>query len=145
MVQYVQAVLRNALESSLRDELVAPNVAKLIKVKTPTYDVGRGLTIEQARGLLQAAKGDRLQALYVPLFNSVCALPRCSVFDGWTSISRQGRSRSRRHQRVEGQLRLLPPKTKHSKRTVPLPTPCVEPLKSHRVAQDRERLAKGQD
>ena len=30
---------------------------------------------------------------------------------------------------------VLPPKTKHSKRTVPLPTPCVDALRFHRVAR----------
>ncbi|MGZ6791091.1 MAG: tyrosine-type recombinase/integrase [Mycobacteriaceae bacterium] len=44
-------------------------------------------------------------------------------------------------QRVEGELRFMPPKTRHSRRTVPLPAPCVEALRRHRVAQDRERLA----
>jgi integrase len=48
-------------------------------------------------------------------------------------------------QRVDGRLQFLPPKTRHSHRTLPLPAPCVEVLKSHRASQGRERLAKGRD
>ncbi|MDX6367122.1 MAG: hypothetical protein QOK30_2198, partial [Nocardioidaceae bacterium] len=146
MVQYVHAVLRNALESALRDELVARNVAKLVKVKTPTYDVGRGLTIEQARGLLQAARGDRLQALYV--LAVYLGLRRAEVLGlRWSDVDLEAETLqvAQTLQRVGGELRFLPPKTRHSKRTVPLPTPCVEALRSHRVAQDCERLARGQD
>jgi integrase len=46
-------------------------------------------------------------------------------------------------QRVEGSLQLLPPKTRHCRRTVPLPPPCVEALRQHRARQDREHLALG--
>jgi integrase len=146
MVQYVHAVLRNALESALRDELVARNVAKLVKVKTPTYDVGRGLTIEQARRLLQAARGDRLQSLYV--LAVYLGLRRAEVLGlRWLDVDLEAETLqvAQTLQRVEGELRFLPPKTKHSKRTVPLPANCVEALRSHRVAQDRERLARGGD
>lgn len=46
-------------------------------------------------------------------------------------------------QRVNGELRFQPPKTRHSRRTIPLPSPCLEALRAHRVAQGRERLATG--
>ena len=62
-IQQTHAVLRNALQSAMRDELVTRNVAKLVQVKTPTYEVGRGLSVEQARTLLQHTRSDRLHAL----------------------------------------------------------------------------------
>ncbi len=46
-------------------------------------------------------------------------------------------------QRVGGVLRFQPPKTRHSRRTIPLPAPCLEALRAHRVAQGKERLAAG--
>ena len=64
-VQQVHAVLRNGLQSAMRDELVVRNVAKLVQVKTPRYEVGRGLSVAQARTLLEGALDDRLFALYV--------------------------------------------------------------------------------
>jgi len=66
-VQQVHAVLRNGLQCAMRDELIVRNVAKLVQVKTPTYAVGRGLSVEEARALLRGARGERLYALYVPL------------------------------------------------------------------------------
>jgi integrase len=42
-------------------------------------------------------------------------------------------------QRVGGALRLVPPKTEGSRRTVPLPPPCVEALREHKRRQFRER------
>ncbi|HYH31389.1 MAG TPA: site-specific integrase, partial [Pseudonocardia sp.] len=58
-VKYVHAVLRNALGNAEREELVMRNVAKLVKVPTPRYKVGKGLTVAQAKTLLEAAKGTR--------------------------------------------------------------------------------------
>ena len=49
MVQSIHAVLRNALESAVREEVIPRNVAKLVKVTTPKYTVNRGLTVAQAR------------------------------------------------------------------------------------------------
>ena len=45
-IQQTHAVLRNALQSAMRDELVVRNVSKLVQVKTPRYEVGRGLSVE---------------------------------------------------------------------------------------------------
>lgn len=46
-------------------------------------------------------------------------------------------------QRVGGRLQVLPPKTRTSRRTIPLPGPVVDALKAHKVAQNKERLAAG--
>jgi integrase len=46
-------------------------------------------------------------------------------------------------QRVGGKLQLKAPKTRKSRRTVPLPPPVVEALKAHKIAQGKERLAAG--
>lgn len=48
-VQQVHAVLRNGLQSAVRDELLGRNVAKLVQIKTPRHEVGRGLSVDQAR------------------------------------------------------------------------------------------------
>jgi len=45
MVQSIHAVLRNALESAVREELIPRNVAKLVRVPAPRYKVNRGLTV----------------------------------------------------------------------------------------------------
>jgi site-specific recombinase XerC len=65
MVQLAHAVLRNALEQAVREELIPRNVAKLVRPPAPRYRIGRGLSVDQARQLLDAARGDRFAALYV--------------------------------------------------------------------------------
>ncbi|WP_256255896.1 hypothetical protein [Actinomadura madurae] len=59
MIQFVHAVLRNALQTAVRDEIIPRNVAKLVTVTTPKYGVNRGLTVDQARDVLKAAKDER--------------------------------------------------------------------------------------
>lgn len=143
-VQEAHAVLRNALQSAMRDELVVRNVAKLVQVRTPRYEVGRGLSVEQARTLLRETKPDRLHALYV--LAVYLGLRRGELLGlQWSDVDLEEESLQvvRTLQRVDGELRFQPPKTRTSRRTVPLPAPCVEALKAHRVAQGKERLAAG--
>ncbi|MGZ6791092.1 MAG: hypothetical protein ACXVGQ_14390, partial [Mycobacteriaceae bacterium] len=77
---------------AVRDEAIPRNVARLVQVNTPTYEVGRGLSVTQARSLLTAAKGERLEPLYVLAvhlcscwpYTSGCAGASCSVSAGTT-------------------------------------------------------------
>ena len=86
-IQQTHAVLRNALQSAMRDELVVRNVAKLVQVKTPRYEVGRGLSVDQARTLLRRSQSDRLHALYVLAVYLGLRRGSCSGCAGraWTS------------------------------------------------------------
>jgi hypothetical protein len=47
-VQQAHSVLRNALHSAMREELIFRNVASLVRVPAPAYRVDRGLSVEQA-------------------------------------------------------------------------------------------------
>lgn len=146
LVQQVHAVLRNALQAAVREELIGRNVAKLVQVAGPEYDTNRGLSVEQARKLLVAARADRLHALYVLAL--YLGLRRGELLGlRWVDVDldRAVLHVRRSLQRVGGELRLVPPKSRRSKRTVPLPGVCVEALRDHRDAQDRERVAAGED
>ena len=143
-VQQAHGVLRNALEHAVRDEFVLRNVARLVQVKTPRYDIGRGLSVDQARSLLKATKRDRFHALYV--LAVYLGLRRGELLGlRWADIDLDERTLTVRHtlQRVNGDLIFKEPKTRSSRRTVPLPGPCVEALKSHAAKQAAERLAAG--
>jgi integrase len=142
--QQTHAVLRNALQSAMRHEVVVRNVAKLVQVRTPRYEVGRGLSVEQARRPLDRTKSDRLHALYVLAI--YLGLRRGEVLGlRWANVDLDQEFLQVTHtlQRVDGELRFQPPKTRTSRRTVPLPSPCVKALRGHKVAQDKERLAAG--
>ena len=143
-VQFVHAVLRAGLQNAMRDELVTRNVAKLVQVPAPQYEVGTGLSPEQARKLLGAVRSDRLSALYVVAV--YLGLRRGELLGlRWEDVDLDAETLQvvRTLQRVDGRLQLLPPKTRTSRRTVPLPAPVVEALRVHKVAQGKERLAAG--
>ncbi|WP_046469412.1 tyrosine-type recombinase/integrase [Allosalinactinospora lopnorensis] len=140
MVQSIHAVLRNALESAVREEIIPRNVAKLVKVSPPRYGVNRGLDVPQAKRLLKVAREDRFHALYVL---ALCLGLRRGELLGlrWADIDLEaGRLEVvQTLQRVGGRLQLVPPKTDDSSRTVPLPDLCVEALREHRNRQFAER------
>lgn len=139
MIQSIHAVLRNALESAVREEIIPRNVARLVKVAAPKYSVNRGLTMRQARAVLDAAGGLRLEALYVlALF---LGLRRGELLGlGWEDLDLDGGKLEVVHtlQRVGGSLRLVAPKTEDSSRTVPLPEICVDALRQHLARQEVE-------
>ncbi len=140
MVQSIHAVLRNALESAVREEILPRNVARLVRVPAPRYKINRGLTTPQARATLRAAAGHRLEALYVlALF---LGLRRGELLGlRWQDVDLDGAKLEvvQTLQRVGGALRLVPPKTEDSAQTVPLPPLCVEALREHKRRQFAER------
>ncbi|MGL5823604.1 MAG: site-specific integrase, partial [Nocardioides sp.] len=143
-VQFVLAVLRAGLQNAVRDELLGRNVAKLVQVAAPEYDVGQGLAPDEARQLLIAARSERLYALYV--LAVYLGLRRGELLGlQWEHVDLEAETLqvAQTLQRVGGELLLKAPKTRKSRRTVPLPPPVVEALRAHRAAQGRERLAAG--
>lgn len=147
LVQQVHAVLRNALQAAVREELIQRNVAKLVQISGPTYEVKRGLTIDQARKLLVAARLDRsLYALYVLAL--YLGLRRGELLGlRWEDVDLDAGSLEVRRtlQRVGGELHAVTPKTRTSRRTVPLIGLCIEALADHREHQKEEARQAGKN
>lgn len=144
MVQSIHAVLRNALQNAVREELIVRNVARLVQVPTPSYDTGKGLSVAQARLLLRESAADRLHALYVLAL--VLGMRRGELLGlRWDAVNldRETLTVERSLQRAGGELRLVEPKTKTSFRTIPLPPIVVKALTEHRERQAQERAAAG--
>ena len=109
-------------------------------VSPPRYKVNRGLTVQQAKATMAAAAGHRLSALYVLAL--YLGLRRGELLGlRWQDIDLDEAKLEIVHtlQRVGGTLRLVPPKTEDSARTVPLPPPCVEALRAHQQQQGAEQ------
>lgn len=139
-VQYVHAVLRNALSCAWREELVSRNVAQLVKVPTPKYKVGKGLPVEQAKKLLAAAKGSRWYPLYVTA--ATLGLRHGELLGlRWQDIDFEDRTLTvaQTVARADGRLYLGPAKTAGSEATIPLPKVTRRVLLEHQIAQEAER------
>ena len=155
-LQIAHNVLVRAIRQAERDDLVARNVAAL--VKPPKGQLGgrpsKSLTLEQAIALMAAAEGTRLEAyIAVSLLTGlrteeVRALRWDHIVawaDGqWQPASEAGFDHEQlavfvwRADRAGGDT-----KTPNSRRTLALPRRCVEALREHRAQQAEDRLAAG--
>ena len=106
---------------------------------------GRSLTVEQAQTLLEAARGDRLEALYVVLVS--LGLRRGEALGlQWSDLDLDVQSLMRIERalkRERGKLVLGELKTASSRRTLHVPSPVLDALRAHRRRQRAERLAIG--
>lgn len=149
-IKVLHAVLHRAMDQAVKWGLVSRNV--LDAVETPKVETKefRPLTLEETQKFLDAAREDRLYALYV--LAVTCGL-RFGELLGlkWEDVDLEGRRLT-----VKNQLRwlpgpegkaepcLIPPKTQKSRRTVPLPDIAVFALKRHKTEQAKERLRAGE-
>ncbi|MEV4536952.1 site-specific integrase [Asanoa sp. NPDC049518] len=139
-IQFVHAVLRNALQHAMREELISRNVAKLVRVPAPRYKVGKGLSVDQVRKILSATAGHRLHALYVVA--ATMGLRRGELLGlRWSDLDLdEGTLRIQQTvQRVAGKLHLLDAKTEDSEAVLPLPDVTWLTLLEHQERQPVER------
>jgi integrase len=139
-VQIIHATLHKALKQAVAWTLVPRNVAEAATPPRPVRKEITPLTGEQARSLLEAARGDRLEALYVLAV---------------TTGMRQGELLGLRWEDVDLRCGILkvnrsvyegvasPPKTRAGRRTIRLSEPAVAALERHRVGAARrsERIS----
>lgn len=143
-VQYIHAVIRRALVLAEKWQLVPRNVAKLVDPPRVKREEVEPLTPEQARAFLDAAKGERLEALYSVAV--ALGLRRSEALGlRWQDIDFEAETLRVRHslQRIEGKLQLVEPKSLKSRRTIALPKATLKALKDHRKRQLEERMIAG--
>jgi len=143
-VKYIHTTLHRALKQAVRWGLVPRNAAAEAdppRVVTPEM---RPLSPVQARTLLQAARGNRLEALYVL---AVTTGMRQGELLGlaWEDWDLQaGVVRVRRTLTLaKGGPHLTEPKTKGSRRQIRLTASAVEALERHWARQESEGAARG--
>jgi integrase len=131
-VQYVHVTLHKALKQAVRDGLIPRNATEAVKPPQVRREEIRPLTTEQVRTLFEAAKGDRLEALYVL---AVTTGLRQGELLGlkWDDVDMEvGTLQVRRTlTTAKGGPALSAPKTKGSRRTVKLSQTALEALTSH--------------
>jgi integrase len=155
-IRIMRTVLRSALHQAEREGLLVRNVAALSDPPQLDQPEGRSLTLAEAKTLLSAAKGERLEALYAVTLT--CGLRRGEALGiSWTDVDfDSGLLHVRRQLRRERlsleeaqelgrrtQLVLRNLKTRRSRRTLHI-TPALDGLlRAQRARQAQERLAAG--
>lgn len=129
-VQYIHQFLHTALRVAYKWGLVVRNVAELAEPPASSRKTPVILTADQANKLLSAVKEDRLYPLYV------CAVS-LGIREGellaltWDDVDLKNRTLrvSKQLQYIPGQgLKIQPPKTNASIRTLPLPDVAYDAL-----------------
>lgn len=144
-VDYIHVTLQKALTQAVRDDLIPRNVeaGERPRSSRSRKDV-RALSPDQVRALLEAARGERNEALYVVAVHT--GLRQGELLGlKWSDVDLDGRRLSiRRAIKVtEGGLDFGPPKNKASRRSVPLSKSAASALRAHRLRQNEERLRLG--
>ena len=124
--------------------LVARNVAKLVDPPRQVRHEIQPLSVDEARVLLDAAQTDRLGALYsvalaMGLRQGEALGLRWRDVDldlGMLQVTYQ-------LQRINGEAKLVEPKTRLSRRSLALPATILLALREHRQRQLEERLLAG--
>jgi integrase len=129
-VEIVHATLRKALRQAAGWSLVPRSVAEAVTPPRPIRKEITPLTTEQVRTLLQAAKGDKLEALYVL---AVTTGMRQGEIIGlrWEDVDLGGGTLRINRSVYEGVA--SPPKTAAGRRTIRLSERAVLALERHRT------------
>jgi integrase len=142
-VQKIHSVLHKALAQALKWNMIARNAADAVKAPRPVPEEMRPLSPDEARKLIEAASGDKLEALYVLAVHTGMRQGELLALK-WEDIDlNEGIIHIKRTlARSGGRIALGEPKTKGSRRTVHLTGAAVEALRSHleRQLEDIERL-----
>lgn len=140
----IHGVLRNALADAERMDLVPRNVAKSVRSATLSRTERRVLTPVEASKLLRELEGDRLVGVFVVALST--GLRRGELLGlRWKDVDLPGRTLFVRQtlQRIDGELRFVPPKTHRSARAVPLSQLATAAISAQRAKQAEDRLLVG--
>jgi integrase len=143
-VNYIHQTLHKALRQAVADGLVPRNVASVVKAPRPAKKEMRYLDLEQAEALLEAARGDRLEALYVLAI-------RTGMRQGellglrWSDVDLEtGTLQVRRTlASTKGGVAVYNPPKSGKGRALMLSEKTIEALRRHRATQNEERLRLG--
>ena len=139
-VNKLHVVLHKALKQAVEWRMIPRNVAEATKAPRPVAkEEMRTLTAQEVRCLLEAARGDRLEALYVLAVHTGMRQGELLALK-WQDVDLENAIVSVRRTVTKsgGRLYLGEPKTKKSRRTIDLTGASVSALRSHLARQLEE-------
>jgi integrase len=144
-VRTIYTVLRAALDTAVRDGLLRDNPA--VKVRRPVAHRQEAdhLDAAEAARLLEAVRGDRLEALFRLMLATGLRRGEALALH-WSDVDLDKQVLRVRWtlSRTSTGLELGEPKTAKSRRIVPLPRSATLSLERHRERQKEDRLAAGE-
>jgi integrase len=145
-VRRIRSILSQAVDQAVRWGVVGRNVVALTRGPKGTRKEGRTLTLEQAKKLLEAAGGKRLEAFYVTMLG-LGLRPGEALGLTWEAVDfSSGVLTVRQALKREGTVLVLGEvKTPKSRRSINLPEPVTAALKAHEKKQAVERETAGDE
>ena len=142
-VHKMHAVLHKALDQAVADGLIPRNAADALKLPRIDREEIAPLTAEEANRLIEAARGDRLEALYVLAIHTGLRQGELLALN-WKDLDLEAGTLQVRRTltRRGGKHFLAEPKTKKSRRTVRLTVGAIAALQDHlkRQMEEMDRL-----
>ncbi len=131
-VHKIHVVLHKALDQAVADGLIPRNATDALKLPRIDREEINPLTAEEANHLIEAARGDRLEALYVLAVHTGLRQGELLALK-WDDLDLEaGMLRVRRTlTHAGGKYSLSEPKTKKSRRTVRLTSGAITALRGH--------------
>jgi integrase len=146
MVQLVHVTLHKALKQAVLDGLIPRNVTAAVRPPQPEKKEITPLSPVQARALLRAAEGERLEALYV--LATTTGMRQGELLGlKWKDVNVEAgilQVRRTLSTATGGGFRFSAPKIAKSRRSIKLPNIALSSLKKHRKAQLEERMRLGE-
>ncbi|RRR47855.1 site-specific integrase [Mycolicibacter terrae] len=143
-VRQVYVVLRAALDSAVRDGLIGKNPAATVQRPRVERHEAHVLAPSDVRRVLACARRSRYYAVVLAIAS--CALRRgeaCAL--AWRDVDLDNAELTVTHTLalVDGQLKLTTPKSKRSRRRIPMTPELVTELRAIKKRQKEERLRLG--
>lgn len=140
----VRAVLRTALNDAKRARLVPYNAAEFVDLPRVESSNVPAMTPADAAAVLSAVREHRIGPL-VELALATGLRQGELLGLAWSDVDLESARLTVRRalQRVNGTRQLVEPKTRKSRRTLPLTTAAVDALRGHRQHQLEDRLRAG--
>ena len=142
-VHKMHDILRRGLAQAVKWHLLPRNVADVVKPPRPVPKEMVALSTDETRRLLEAAGGDRLEALYILAVHTGIRQGEMLALR-WQDVDMESAVMSVRRTltRSGGKVVFGEPKTKKSRRSIRLTPQAVEALRSHleRQLEDMEIL-----
>lgn len=144
-ISMARTLLKAALDLAVQDEILPRNPVAGVKSPFKRRSSGKALTVAQARALLDAARGDRLElAIRLALGLGLRRGEVCGL--RWEDLDLAVGTLT-----VSGSVTYTPetgvvygsPKTRDSLRTIQLPAQMIEAIRAHQKQQQEERAVMG--